>query len=119
MGERRSEATTQEEPAVKPKPKPKAKPLTAKEKKLKETLDKVVSKGTQGIVNKSNIGNLEFTIVNPFASLGDVTRKPVKVNDIDVRISKFGNVSIDGLDAKGNIIADVTIEELTNTGSIS
>lgn len=111
-GERRSEATTQEEPAVKPKPKPKAKPLTAKEKKLKETLDKVVSKSTQGIVNKSNIGNLEFTIVNPFASLGDVTRKPVKVNDIDVRISKFGNVSIDGLDAKGNIIADVTIEEL-------
>lgn len=112
MGERRSEATTQEEPAVKPKPKPKAKPLTAKEKKLKETLDKVVSKGTQGVVNKSNIGNLEFTILNPFASLGDVTRKPVKVNDIDVRISKFGNVSIDGLDAKGNIIADVTIEEL-------
>lgn len=111
-GEGRSEATTQEEPAVKPKPKPKAKPLTAKEKKLKETLDKVVSKGTQGVVNKSNIGNLEFTIVNPFASLGDVTRKPVKVNDIDVRISKFGNVSIDGLDAKGNIIADVTIEEL-------
>lgn len=111
-GEGRSEATTQEEPAVKPKPKPKAKPLTAKEKKLKETLDKVVSKGTQGIVNKSNIGNLEFTIVNPFTSLGDVTRKPVKVNDIDVRISKFGNVSIDGLDAKGNIIADVTIEEL-------
>lgn len=111
-GEGRSEATTQEEPAVKPKPKPKAKPLTAKEKKLKETLDKVVSKGTQGVVNKSNIGNLEFTIVNPFASLGDVTRKPVKVNNIDVRISKFGNVSIDGLDAKGNIIADVTIEEL-------
>lgn len=111
-GEGRSEATTQEEPAVKPKPKPKAKPLTTKEKKLKETLDKVVSKGTQGVVNKSNIGNLEFTIVNPFASLGDVTRKPVKVNDIDVRISKFGNVSIDGLDAKGNIIADVTIEEL-------
>lgn len=111
-GERRSEATTQEEPAVKPKPKPKAKPLTAKEKKLKETLDKVVSQGSQGVVNKSNIGNLEFTIVNPFASLGDVTRKPVKVNDIDVRISKFGNVSIDGLDAKGNIIADVTIEEL-------
>lgn len=111
-GEGRSEATTQKEPAVKPKPKPKAKPLTAKEKKLKETLDKVVSKGTQGVVNKSNIGNLEFTIVNPFASLGDVTRKPVKVNDIDVRISKFGNVSIDGLDAKGNIIADVTIEEL-------
>lgn len=111
-GEGRSEATTQEEPAVKPKPKLKAKPLTAKEKKLKETLDKVVSKGTQGVVNKSNIGNLEFTIVNPFASLGDVTRKPVKVNDIDVRISKFGNVSIDGLDAKGNIIADVTIEEL-------
>lgn len=111
-GEGRSEATTQEEPAVKPKPKPKAKPLTAKEKKLKETLDKVVSKDTQGVVNKSNIGNLEFTIVNPFASLGDVTRKPVKVNDIDVRISKFGNVSIDGLDAKGNIIADVTIEEL-------
>lgn len=111
-GEGRSEATTQEEPVVKPKPKPKAKPLTAKEKKLKETLDKVVSKGTQGVVNKSNIGNLEFTIVNPFASLGDVTRKPVKVNDIDVRISKFGNVSIDGLDAKGNIIADVTIEEL-------
>lgn len=111
-GEGRSEATTQEEPAVKPKPKPKAKPLTAKEKKLKETLDKVVSKGTQGVINRSNIGNLEFTIVNPFASLGDVTRKPVKVNDIDVRISKFGNVSIDGLDAKGNIIADVTIEEL-------
>lgn len=111
-GEGRSEATTQEEPAVKPEPKPKAKPLTAKEKKLKETLDKVVSKGTQGVVNKSNIGNLEFTIVNPFASLGDVTRKSVKVNDIDVRISKFGNVSIDGLDAKGNIIADVTIEEL-------
>ena len=111
-GEGRSEATTQEEPAVKPKPKPKAKPLTAKEKKLKETLDKVVSKGTQGVVNKSNIGNLEFTIVNPFSSLGDVTRKPVKVNDIDVRISKFGNISIDGLDAKGNIIADVTIEEL-------
>lgn len=111
-GEGRNEATTQEEPAVKPKPKPKAKPLTAKEKKLKETLDKVVSQGSQGVVNKSNIGNLEFTIVNPFASLGDVTRKPVKVNDIDVRISKFGNVSIDGLDAKGNIIADVTIEEL-------
>lgn len=109
-GETRSEATRQEEPAVKSTPKPK--PLTAKEKKLKETLDKVVSQGSQGVVNKSNIGNLEFTIVNPFASLGDVTRKPVKVNDIDVRISKFGNVSIDGLDAKGNIIADVTIEEL-------
>ncbi len=110
MGEGRSEATTQEELEVKPKPRPK--PKTAKEKKLKETLDKVVSQSNSGIVNKSNIGNLEFTIVNPFASLSDVYRKPVKVNDIDIRISRFGNVSIDGLDAKGNIIADVTIEEL-------
>lgn len=110
MGEGRSEATTQEELEVKPKPRPK--PKTAKEKKLKETLDKVVSQSNSGIVNKSNIGNLEFTIVNPFASFSDVSRKPVKVNDIDIRISRFGNVSIDGLDAKGNIIADVTIEEL-------
>ena len=110
MGEGRSEATTQEELEVKPKPRPK--PKTAKEKKLKETLDKVVSQSNSGIVNKSNIGNLEFTIVNPFESLSDVSRKPVKVNDIDIRISRFGNVSIDGLDAKGNIIADVTIEEL-------
>lgn len=110
MGEGRSEATTQEEPEVEPKPRPK--PKTAKEKKLKETLDKVVSQSNSGIVNKSNIGNLEFTIVNPFTSLSYVSRKPVKVNDIDIRISRFGNVSIDGLDAKGNIIADVTIEEL-------
>lgn len=110
MGEGRSEATTQEELEVKPKPRPK--PKTAKEKKLKETLDKVVSQSNSGIVNKSNIGNLEFTIVNPFASLSDVSRKPVKVNDIDIRISRFGNVSIDGMDAKGNIIADVTIDEL-------
>lgn len=110
MGERRSEATTQEEPEVKPKPRPK--PKTAKEKKLKETLDKVVSKANSGVVNKANINNLEFTIVKPFASLGDVSRKPVKVSAIDVRVSKFGNVSIDGMDAKGNIIADVTIDEL-------
>lgn len=109
-GEARSEATRQEEPEVKPIPKPK--PKTAKEKKLKETLDKIVFQFNSGIVNKSNIGNLEFTIVNPFASFSDVSRKPVKVNDIDIRISRFGNVSIDGLDAKGNIIADVTIEEL-------
>lgn len=109
-GEARSEATRQEEPAVKPTPKPK--PKTAKEKKLKETLDKVVSKASSGIVNKANINNLEFTIVKPFASLGDVSRKPVKVSAIDVRVSKFGNVSIDGMDAKGNIIADVTIDEL-------
>ena len=109
-GEARSEATRQEEPEVKPIPKPK--PKTAKEKKLKETLDKVVSQSNSGIVNKSNIGNLEFTIVNPFASLGDVSRKPVKVSAIDVRVSKFGNVSIDGMDTKGNIIADVTIDEL-------
>ena len=109
-GEARSEATRQEEPEVKPIPKPK--PKTAKEKKLKETLDKVVSKANSGIVNKANINNLEFTIVKPFASLGDVSRKPVKVNAIDVRVSKFGNVSIDGMDAKGNIIADVTIDEL-------
>ena len=110
MGEGRSEATTQEELEVKPKPRPK--PKTAKEKKLKETLDKVVSQSNSGIVNKSNINNLEFTIVKPFASLGDVSRKPVKVSAIDVRVSKFGNVSIDGMDAKGNIIADVTIDEL-------
>jgi hypothetical protein len=110
MGEARSEATRQEEPAVKPTPKPK--PKTAKEKKLKETLDKVVSKASSGVVNKANINNLEFTIVKPFASLGDVSRKPVKVSAIDVRVSKFGNVSIDGMDAKGNIIADVTIDEL-------
>lgn len=109
-GETRSEATRQEEPAVKPTPKPK--PKTAKEKKLKETLDKVVSKANSGVVNKANINNLEFTIVKPFASLGDVSRKPVKVSAIDVRVSKFGNVSIDGMDAKGNIIADVTIDEL-------
>lgn len=109
-GETRSEATRQEEPVVKPTPKPK--PKTAKEKKLKETLDKVVSKANSGVVNKANINNLEFTIVKPFASLGDVSRKPVKVSAIDVRISKFGNVSIDGMDAKGNIIADVTIDEL-------
>jgi hypothetical protein len=109
-GETRSEATRQEEPAVKPSPKPK--PKTAKEKKLKETLDKVVSKANSGVVNKANINNLEFTIVKPFASLGDVSRKPVKVSAIDVRVSKFGNVSIDGMDAKGNIIADVTIDEL-------
>lgn len=109
-GETRSEATRQEEPAVKPIPKPK--PKTAKEKKLKETLDKVVSKASSGVVNKANINNLEFTIVKPFASLGDVSRKPVKVSAIDVRVSKFGNVSIDGMDAKGNIIADVTIDEL-------
>lgn len=110
MGERRSEATRQEEPEVKPIPKPK--PKTAKEKKLKETLDKVVSKANSGVVNKANINNLEFTIVKPFASLGDVSRKPVKVSAIDVRVSKFGNVSIDGMDTKGNIIADVTIDEL-------
>ena len=110
MGEARSEATRQEEPEVKPIPKPK--PKTAKEKKLKETLDKVVSKANSGVVNKANINNLEFTIVKPFASLGDVSRKPVKVSSIDVRVSKFGNVSIDGMDAKGNIIADVTIDEL-------
>lgn len=110
MGEARSEATRQEEPEVKPIPKPK--PKTAKEKKLKETLDKVVSKANSGVVNKANINNLEFTIVKPFASLGDVSRKPVKVSAIDVRVSKFGNVSIDGMDAKGNIIADVTIDEL-------
>lgn len=109
-GETRSEATRQEEPVVKPIPKPK--PKTAKEKKLKETLDKVVSKASSGVVNKANINNLEFTIVKPFASLGDVSRKPVKVSAIDVRVSKFGNVSIDGMDAKGNIIADVTIDEL-------
>ena len=109
-GEARSEATRQEEPAVKSTPKPK--PKTAKEKKLKETLDKVVSKANSGVVNKANINNLEFTIVKPFASLGDVSRKPVKVSAIDVRVSKFGNVSIDGMDAKGNIIADVTIDEL-------
>lgn len=109
-GETRSEATRQEEPVVKPTPKPK--PKTAKEKKLKETLDKVVSKASSGVVNKANINNLEFTIVKPFASLGDVSRKPVKVSSIDVRVSKFGNVSIDGMDAKGNIIADVTIDEL-------
>ena len=109
-GETRSEATRQEEPIVKPTPKPK--PKTAKEKKLKETLDKVVSKANSGVVNKANINNLEFTIVKPFASLGDVSRKPVKVSAIDVRVSKFGNVSIDGMDAKGNIIADVTIDEL-------
>lgn len=109
-GEARSEATRQEEPEVKPTPKPK--PKTAKEKKLKETLDKVVSKANSGVVNKANINNLEFTIVKPFASLGDVSRKPVKVSAIDVRVSKFGNVSIDGMDAKGNIIADVTIDEL-------
>ena len=109
-GETRSEATRQEEPVVKPTPKPK--PKTAKEKKLKETLDKVVSKANSGVVNKANINNLEFTIVKPFASLGDVSRKPVKVSAIDVRVSKFGNVSIDGMDAKGNIIADVTIDEL-------
>lgn len=109
-GETRSEATRQEEPVVKPTPKPKSK--TAKEKKLKETLDKVVSKANSGVVNKANINNLEFTIVKPFASLGDVSRKPVKVSVIDVRVSKFGNVSIDGMDAKGNIIADVTIDEL-------
>lgn len=110
MGEARSEATRQEEPEVKPTPKPK--PKTAKEKKLKETLDKVVSKANSGVVNKANINNLEFTIVRPFASLGDVSRKPVKVSAIDVRVSKFGNVSIDGMDAKGNIIADTTIDEL-------
>lgn len=110
IGEARSEATRQEEPEVKPIPKPK--PKTAKEKKLKETLDKVVSKANSGVVNKANINNLEFTIVKPFASLGDVSRKPVKVSAIDVRVSKFGNVSIDGMDAKGNIIADVTIDEL-------
>lgn len=109
-GEARSEATRQEEPVVKPIPKPK--PKTAKEKKLKETLDKVVSKANSGVVNKANINNLEFTIVKPFASLGDVSGKPVKVSAIDVRVSKFGNVSIDGMDAKGNIIADVTIDEL-------
>lgn len=109
-GEARSEATRQEEPEVKPIPKPK--PKTAKEKKLKETLDKVVSKTNSGVVNKANINNLEFTIVKPFASLGDVSRKPVKVSAIDVRVSKFGNVSIDGMDNKGNIIADVTIDEL-------
>lgn len=109
-GETRSETTRQEEPAVKSTPKPK--PKTAKEKKLKETLDKVVSKASSGVVNKANINNLEFTIVKPFASLGDVSRKPVKVSAIDVRVSKFGNVSIDGMDAKGNIIADVTIDEL-------
>lgn len=109
-GETRSEATRQEEPVVKPTPKPK--PKTAKEKKLKETLDKVVSKANSGVVNKANINNLEFTIVKPFASLGDVSRKPVKVSAIDVRVSKFGNVSIDGMDAKGNIVADVTIDEL-------
>lgn len=110
MGEARSEATRQEKPEVKPIPKPK--PKTAKEKKLKETLDKVVSKASSGVVNKANINNLEFTIVKPFASLGDISRKPVKVSAIDIRVSKFGNVSIDGMDAKGNIIADVTIDEL-------
>lgn len=114
-GEGSSEAATsnpevqQPEPEpVKPVPTPKSEP----ERKLEETLAKVISdKIDMSIITNANIGKFDITVNRPFASL-DFSGHPIKVDKLTVTVSKFGNVSIDGMNAKNEMIADVTIDEL-------
>lgn len=112
-GEGSSEAATsnpevQEPTPVKPTPTPKSEP----ERKLEETLAKVISDKTDmSIITNANIGKFDITVNRPFASL-DFSGNPIKVDKLTVTVSKFGNVSIDGMNAKNEMIADVTIDEL-------
>lgn len=87
-------------------------PKTKEEVQLKETLDKLVETKETPTITNANIDNYTFTIKSPFASVHYVTGKPVKISKISINISKFGNVSIDGFDKSGNMVADVTIDEI-------
>lgn len=103
-----SNSEVQEPTSVKPSPTPKTEP----ERKLEETLAKALSdKVDMSIVTNANISKFDFTVNHPFASL-DFNGKPTKVDKISVTVSKFGNVSIDGMNTKNEMIADVTIDEL-------
>lgn len=103
-----SNPQVQEPTPVKPTPTPKTEP----ERKLEETLARAVSdKVDMSIVTNANISKFDFTVNRPFASL-DFSGKPTKVDKISVTVSKFGNVSIDGMNAKNEMIADVTVDEL-------
>ena len=101
--------TTNTPPFVQPAPAPK----TEEEKQLKATLDKVVSTATtSNAVTNANIDTFNYKISTPFSSVDYIKGKPVKVYSILVEKSRFGNVSINGYDKAGKLIADVTIEEL-------
>lgn len=103
-----SNPQVQEPTPVKPTPTPKTEP----ERKLEEALAKVISdKVDMSVVTNANISKFDFTINRPFASL-DFSGKPTKVDKISVTVSKFGNVSIDGMNSKNEMIADVTVDEL-------
>nr|DAT72400.1 MAG TPA: hypothetical protein [Crassvirales sp.] len=103
-----SNSEVQEPTSVKPSPTPKTEP----ERKLEETLAKALSdKVDMSIVTNANISKFDFTVNHPFASL-DFNGKPTKVDKISVTVSKFGNVSIDGMNTKNEMIADVTVDEL-------
>lgn len=101
--------TTNTPPVVQPAPAPK----TEEEKQLKAILDKVVSTATtSNAVTNANIDTFNYKISTPFSSVDYIKGKPVKVYSILVEKSRFGNVSINGYDKAGKLIADVTIEEL-------
>lgn len=94
---------------VQPAPAPKIE----EEKQLKAILDKVVSTAaTSNAVTNANIDTFNYKISTPFSSVDYIKGKPVKVYSILVEKSRFGNVSINGYDKAGKLIADVTIEEL-------
>lgn len=85
---------------------------TKEEQQLKEALAKAVEDKGKSLINKDNISDYSFEIVKPFTSINFNTDKPVKVSAINIFIGRFGDVSIDGLNANGQMIADVTLEEL-------
>lgn len=100
----------------KPNPAPAAPtpiPKTPEEQQLKDTLDNLVSSTTtSSAVTAANIDTFNYKVTTPFASVHYTKGKPVKVNSIAVEKSRFGNISIDGYDKAGDLVADVTLEEL-------
>lgn len=83
--------------------------------KLNTIVDSLVNTDESVLITDASISNYNLDIKNSFTSTSVKNGRPIKIKYIQLAISKFGNVSINGFvtnTTSNGIDADVTIEEI-------
>lgn len=81
---------------------------------INNIVDKLVGENAPDVITEANINNYNIKVSKAFSSTDLMTGAPVKIKNIRITVSRFGNVAIDGFVGKlsNKPDADVTLEEI-------
>lgn len=83
---------------------------------INNIVDKLVGENAPDVITEANINNYNIKVNKAFSSTDLMTGTPVKIKNIRITVSRFGNVAIDGFVGKlsNKPDADVTLEEINS-----